>query len=158
MAGPEDDERLGGRATDLELEKNLAPKNSRAENERAARRLVEFSWWLVGFRRNFIEDFNQPLADFLTDQPEVEPHFVDELARATRIAPLLLALRNLDRLIRWVAAKKPFLENLITLFSRILREMSVSIQPLRIGNPAVSKLLASEGTHPFHLIRYHMIP
>lgn len=141
---------------DLELEVNLAPQNSAVELERVPRRLIEFPWWLIGFWRYPGEDLKQNLPNFCADTPEMLAHFVDEFGCVACIAPPRLFPRELDRLIWRVKTKKAVPENRIALLMRILRETSLPVPPLSIGDPAILEVLPMEGTPP--PIRYHMSP
>jgi hypothetical protein len=140
-----------GCADDLELEVNLAPKNPRPIDERATRRIAELSWRLIGLGWNLVQDPKQRFAHFLSDQSEMLAHFIIELQSADAVPPFPMLLRNPDRLVRRVAAKKPLPENLSTLLWQIRGKISLFLPAFGIGDPTVPKIAADGGIHPSRL-------
>jgi hypothetical protein len=141
---------LGG-TDDLKLEKDFAPQNRASEYEWASRRFIEFEWRLIRFWWGLVKDLEKLVSNFRADQAEVLADFVVELWRTMPMTLFCLQPSHLDRLIRWIAAKIPLPKDLIAMLRRVICEMSPLVQPIGIGDPALSEVLPAEGAHPSHL-------
>src|ERR1035441_8959570 len=89
MTRPKQNPRTFRRASNLELEVDLAPKNTTVENEGRSRRLFQVAGGFIGHRRHFIQYGKCLLADFPAHHSEI-PHVIN-------IVPCPDSIAQLDR-------------------------------------------------------------
>jgi len=133
MARPKENHRFLSSTSNLELEKNLSPQGPRRKMKGQPGGSLSSRGGFVGLRRDLIEDFKQLLANFVPDPREVFTHVVVELRCPVTMTPLHLFSRQLDRLIRRVVPKEPFLMTA----SRFLGESRAKC-PLLSGRSALA--------------------